>query len=191
MTSVVRELGRPPCPRDLLDPHALIAHHAHERGRSSFGTHQAPSPAGAVTRRKSHRRLCDSYPRPHDVVNTSPRSTTWLPRHESENRTGQLTSATQLDGRGRAPEDQKPDFSHTGTVSAAVRRPPDPPERHEPPGSCRSSAVKARVHVVRRNSSKRHAPSNLQGLGGAEGTCTPDPSMRTRLWLSASMARRG
>ena len=40
--------------------------------RSSFGTHRAPSPAAAVTRRKSRRKLCDSYPVPTDVVNTSP-----------------------------------------------------------------------------------------------------------------------
>ena len=40
--------------------------------RSSFGTHRAPSPAAAVTLRKSRRKLCDSYAVPTEVVNTSP-----------------------------------------------------------------------------------------------------------------------
>jgi hypothetical protein len=40
--------------------------------RSSFGTQRAPSPAAAVTFRKSRRRLCDSYGVPTVVVNTRP-----------------------------------------------------------------------------------------------------------------------
>ena len=76
MTSVVRELA---CPASRAisstgTPWSLIM--LTNEVRSSFGTHRAPSPAAAVTRRKSRRRLCDSYAVPTDVVNTSPYSAT-------------------------------------------------------------------------------------------------------------------
>src|SRR4029077_12855055 len=40
--------------------------------RAQFTPIDDPSPAAAVTRRKSRRRLCDSYGVPTAVVNTSP-----------------------------------------------------------------------------------------------------------------------
>ena len=60
MTSVVRELA---CPASRAisstgTPWKLIM--LTNDVRSSFGTHRAPSPAAAVTRRKSRRKLCDS-----------------------------------------------------------------------------------------------------------------------------------
>ena len=60
-------------PGNLLDRHTLVGFiMLTNEVRSSFGTQQLPSPAAAVTLRKSRRRLCDSYGVPIVVVNTRP-----------------------------------------------------------------------------------------------------------------------